>query len=346
MYISIRHSFHSSILPFLPLKSLPSVSPLHHPTHSNGRRFCSINNVLSPHAHTSACLLGKQLNTQTLLHAHPYSPIRPGRTESQQSHAPSPPFPYPDPFYGHEYTARLCARFIVHLFGCPEYPPSIRPQVGLPHFIAYTLHCSKLHSSVTFAALVLLQRLKARFPTASDFSGHYVFITAFMIASKTICNDTYSNKDWSTITQGMFSARRIKRMKRDMRRDLEWEVTVDDTTLAIFETMVKLCFGSTGSYATNVSSLGASTSPIPSFRRYHPFPPQFRNSAITALPRRPPTTSSINVGFNPRRGMRRCGDLTQHQPFSLTIYPNHLSGVFMDNLKLAAAFSITLAVTS
>ena len=92
----------------------------------------------------------------------------------------------PDPFYGHEYIAHLCARFITHLFACP---------------IAYALHRTKLHPSVTFAALVLLQGLKARFPTARGSSGHRLFISAFMITSKVICNDTYSNKSWSIVAQ-------------------------------------------------------------------------------------------------------------------------------------------------
>jgi hypothetical protein len=38
---------------------------------------------------------------------------------------------------------------------CFLVPPS-NSQVKLPHFIAYALHHMKLHSSVTFAALVLL----------------------------------------------------------------------------------------------------------------------------------------------------------------------------------------------
>ena len=64
----------------------------------------------------------------------------------------------------------------------------------LANFIAYAVHRTRLHSSVTFAALYLLQRLKARFPTAQGSSGHRLFISAFMIASKVICDDTYSNK--------------------------------------------------------------------------------------------------------------------------------------------------------
>jgi hypothetical protein len=72
-----------------------------------------------------------------------------------------------DPFYGHEYISRLSAQFITHLFACPKYPPSTtHSQAKLPFFIAYALHHTKLHQSVTFAAFVLLQCLKARFPTA------------------------------------------------------------------------------------------------------------------------------------------------------------------------------------
>jgi len=73
--------------------------------------------------------------------------------------------------------------------------PSLYPYcIFIPNFIAYALHRTKLPSSVTFAALVLLQRLKARFPTARGSSGHELFISAFMIESKVVCDDTYLNK--------------------------------------------------------------------------------------------------------------------------------------------------------
>ncbi|KAG2037469.1 hypothetical protein BDR03DRAFT_957248 [Suillus americanus] len=39
-----------------------------------------------------------------------------------------------------------------------EYPsPSSNSQVKFPHFIVYALYRTKLHSSINFAALVLLQ---------------------------------------------------------------------------------------------------------------------------------------------------------------------------------------------
>ena len=123
----------------------------------------------------------------------------------------------PDPYYGHENMACLCARSIMHLFACPEYPPtSSGSNTKLLYFIAYALHRMKLHSLVTFAALVLLQQLKARFPTACGSLGHHLFISAFMIASKVICDNTYSNKSWLIVSQGMIQLREINQMECEM----------------------------------------------------------------------------------------------------------------------------------
>ncbi|KAJ7823147.1 hypothetical protein B0H14DRAFT_1313020 [Mycena olivaceomarginata] len=94
----------------------------------------------------------------------------------QSAYSVPPHQPQPtttDPFYGYEYIAQLSVRFITHLFACPPSPPqSTHSQAKLPCFIAYALHRTKLHQAVTYATLVLLQRLKAHFPTARGSSGH------------------------------------------------------------------------------------------------------------------------------------------------------------------------------
>jgi hypothetical protein len=69
-------------------------------------------------------------------------------------------------------------------------PSTLLPNPQLDHIIAYALHRTRLHPSVTLAALYLLQRLKARFPAAKGYSGHRLFISAFMLASKIMCDDT------------------------------------------------------------------------------------------------------------------------------------------------------------
>ncbi|KAF5380354.1 hypothetical protein D9615_004697 [Tricholomella constricta] len=223
-----------------------------------------------------------------------------------------------DPFYGHGEIAQLSARFITHLFDCPDVAPgtpATKPQSPLPNFIAYGLHRTKLHPSVTFASLILLQRLKARFPTARGSSGHRLFISAFMIASKVICDDTYSNKSWGIVAQGMFSLREINQMEREMCNYLEWELSVDNSILTTFETRLREDFQSpSGPYpsyplsmvskraaraaastsATPVPEPNDTTSAIPNFgsQRQQTTPSGSPQSAPTwTFPRTPDTPS-------------------------------------------------------
>jgi hypothetical protein len=109
----------------------------------------------------------------------------------------------------------LCCSQITHLFSCPNLPPPslntlVRPP--LAGFVAYALYRTQLPPSVTTASLLLLARLKARYPQAKGSSGHRLFIAAFMMASKNLCDDTYSNKSWCIVAQSMFPLSEINQM--------------------------------------------------------------------------------------------------------------------------------------
>ncbi|KAI0036152.1 hypothetical protein K488DRAFT_6984, partial [Vararia minispora EC-137] len=158
-----------------------------------------------------------------------------------------------DPYYGNELLSKTAAHFVSHLFTCPEYPPPVptAPQISpvrLDVFIAYALHRTRLAESVTFAALYLLQRLKSRFPAAKGSSGHRLFISAYMLASKIICDDTYSNKSWCIVAQHMFQLREINQMEREMCSYLEWQLNVDPDVLREFQARVKHDFAGPGPY--------------------------------------------------------------------------------------------------
>src|SRR5260221_12417702 len=90
-----------------------------------------------------------------------------------------------------------------------------------------------LHTSVTFTVLYLLQCLKARFPAVKGSSGHWLFISAFMLTSKIICDDT-SNKSWCIVGQGMFALQEINQMEQEMCLYLEWQLSVDPSMLHDF----------------------------------------------------------------------------------------------------------------
>jgi len=186
----------------------------------------------------------------------------------------------------------MCARFITSLFSCPDVPPPPTngstpsgPSPTLAAFIAYALHRTRLHQSVTFCALFLLSRLKGRFPAARGSSGHRLFISAFMIASKVICDDTYSNKSWCVVGQGMFSLREINQMEREMCSYLEWVLNVKPEELKEFEAEVKRDYGTGGAKA----GVPASTTPSA------PQPVAPLRSTVSAAPSSVPAVSARPV---------------------------------------------------
>ncbi|WVO22212.1 uncharacterized protein IAS62_003542 [Cryptococcus decagattii] len=196
-----------------------------------------------------------------------------------------------DPYYGHEETAVLAARFITHLFQCPNVPaPSTpgAPTPALAHFVAYALHRTRLPSVVTFAALLLLQRLKRRYPAARGSSGHRLFISAFMIASKVICDDTYSNQSWGIVAQKMFTLKEINQMEREMCGYLEWHLNFGDREMLDFETDLRSVHGPkamtrASSGSSGRPDIGFADSPCKSY----PTPEATPDPQVSSRPIRP-----------------------------------------------------------
>ena len=159
---------------------------------------------------------------------------------------------------------------------------------------------------MTFAALYLLQRLKARFPAARGSSGHRLFISAFMIASKVICDDTYSNKSWSIVGQGMFALREINQMEREMCSYLEWQLNIEPSALKEFEQKVRRDFKGFGPYPTYVLPSPA-PSPMPSTTPYQPgvsaptpvFASKSQQAPSTSLPKPIPPPMPMHAGAPP-----------------------------------------------
>lgn len=145
----------------------------------------------------------------------------------------------------------MCGKFITDLFSCPTIPlfastsgsssPTTCPP--LANFIAYAIHRTRLPEVVVFTALFLLSRLKDRFPAARGSSGHRLFISAFMIASKVVCDDTYSNKSWCIVGQNLYTLKEVNQMEREMCSYLEWILHVEASELKAFEDKVRSSYG-------------------------------------------------------------------------------------------------------
>jgi hypothetical protein len=78
------------------------------------------------------------------------------------------------------------------------------------------------------------QQLKTRSLSWGS-SGHRLFISALMIASKVICDDTYSNQSWVIVAQKMFALQEMNQMEREMCAYLEWKLNFQGDEVVEFE---------------------------------------------------------------------------------------------------------------
>jgi len=93
-----------------------------------------------------------------------------------------------------------------------------------------------------------------------------------MIASKVVCDDTYSNKSWAIVGQHMFSLKEINQMEREMCGYLEWLLNIDPSELKAFELAVREHYGPNSAIARAMGMAenpNATTMPIRAFT----FPP-------------------------------------------------------------------------
>ncbi|GAA6058562.1 hypothetical protein JCM10212_007001 [Sporobolomyces blumeae] len=154
-----------------------------------------------------------------------------------------------DRYYGFEDQARLCEHVITSLFSVgpqpaptrvgvdtpPQSPKPTGPQIPqLGEFIAYALYRTRLPVSITHQALLLLTRLKTRYPSArgTSTSPHRLFLSSLMLSSKISMDDTYSNKSWQIVGQGLFELKEVNQMERELFAFLGWNVVVRDEELA------------------------------------------------------------------------------------------------------------------
>ncbi|EOR01360.1 PHO85 cyclin-9 [Wallemia ichthyophaga EXF-994] len=122
------------------------------------------------------------------------------------------------------------ANFVSSLFECPES----KSIVSLGDFIHYALYRTRLHISVALSALILLQRLKARYPNAKGSSGHRLWLAAIMITNKMFNDDSFTNQSWYIASQQIFSQREVNAVERELFGYLSCDVRVTTQEIVKF----------------------------------------------------------------------------------------------------------------
>ncbi|KAI0311201.1 hypothetical protein OF83DRAFT_1295511 [Amylostereum chailletii] len=159
-----------------------------------------------------ACILLRRLSTALL---SPSTPESSSPTSPTSHISPSTPS---DPISGYDVKTGVAGYRTLSTVKSksPRFAPaSSRTYSRAPSFLLQALPPpppTRRHVSITFSALYLLQRLKARFPSAK------------------------------------FALREINQMDREMCSYLEWQLNVEPTVLRKFETHVRRDFYSVGPY--------------------------------------------------------------------------------------------------
>ncbi|KAF7314815.1 Alternative cyclin Pcl12 [Mycena kentingensis (nom. inval.)] len=162
-------------------------------------------------------------------------------------------------FDQHAYMAELSSRVLGKLFSCPAHPPeSPASPVHLTAFIAYLLRRAKVQECVPYGALLLLWRLKLRFPSAGGCSGHRLMLGALSLASKVLDDFALTSADWSRL--GIFAAREVTRIERELCVLVGWDLAIDGPSLEHMRSTIQLRYGT-----PLARSLPAANSPIKNY---------------------------------------------------------------------------------
>ncbi|RPD57749.1 hypothetical protein L226DRAFT_467718, partial [Lentinus tigrinus ALCF2SS1-7] len=148
--------------------------------------------------------------------------------------------PSTDPYFGFEVLAKTCARFLAHHFKIFAPPEGVMP---LDKFIAWVIYRTRYRSSTTFAALYLTGLLKERFQdlivSHSRLTCHRLFLASFMVASKSIHDDTYTNKSFAELAdKKIATVSDINTMEREILRYIDWKVNISNEVIEEFRRMV------------------------------------------------------------------------------------------------------------
>lgn len=101
---------------------------------------------------------------------------------------------------------------------CPS-PTSHAPSVvSLYEFVEYTLVRTRLAVPTFHKALILLTKLKSRYPRASGTSlaGHRLFVASAMLACGMDMDDAYRRSSWVEVCRGLFTARQLGQMETEV----------------------------------------------------------------------------------------------------------------------------------
>lgn len=152
---------------------------------------------------------------------------------------------HPKRLSDYEPLAKICSSFVLELFAPDSFSDPHNPFGSLPYFIAMAFSQSQLPEANALAALTLLHRMKTHNPTqclsatAKCREAERLFLSSYIAATKVLSDDRYRLQFWAVVGQNKFTTDELTQMEKEFFEGLEWDMRIDDATLAIYQLLVE-----------------------------------------------------------------------------------------------------------
>ncbi|GAB1524641.1 hypothetical protein RhiTH_007795 [Rhizoctonia solani] len=130
------------------------------------------------------------------------------------------------------------ARFVSEVFGvdtCPRIVYNYNPTIE--EFMSDAISAARTEHSVAIYAFALLSRLNT-YVDEHAYGTFGLFITAYMIASKMLRDNSYTNTNWCSFGKWVFTLQELNRMERAMCANLKWNLSIDAAEFVGFQAML------------------------------------------------------------------------------------------------------------
>jgi hypothetical protein len=126
-------------------------------------------------------------------------------------------------------TIDFSGRYIQMLFCCDPSPSdTFANRITLPLFLQNIMNRTKITTNTLVTSFFYLYRLKQFHPRCqgSQGSGHRLFMAATILASKYMCDDTFDNTAWATVSSGIFKLDEINSMEKEFLEILNFNLFI------------------------------------------------------------------------------------------------------------------------
>ncbi|KAI3406792.2 PCL2 [Candida oxycetoniae] len=111
-----------------------------------------------------------------------------------------------------------------------------KPTISLTNFIKNLIKYSNVQTPTLMATLVYLNKLRNYLPANAvgmETTRHRIFLSALIVAAKTLNDSSPLNKHWTKYTDGLLSLDEVNLAERELMSILKWNINIKEHELIV-----------------------------------------------------------------------------------------------------------------